>query len=68
MAKKIAGTSKFWWAYLVFGIIVLLVGGNFLARPTAALTTISVFLGLYLIIAGVAKSLMCIVDRKIIRL
>ena len=70
MAKKIAIDieSKFWWAYLVFGILVLICGGNFLSNPAATLTTIAVFLGLYLIIAGAAKAIMCVVDRKVIRL
>ena len=70
MAKKIAieVKSKFWWAYLVFGILVLICGGNFLAKPQATLATIALFLGLYLIIAGAAKAIMCIVDHKVIRL
>ena len=66
MAKKLAVESKFWWAYLVFGILVLLVGGHFLSKPYSALASIAVFLGLYLIIAGAAKAIMCIVDRKLI--
>ena len=66
MAKKIAGQSKYWWAYLVFGILILIAGGNFLAKPLSALAAIAFLTGLYLIISGAAKAIMCVVDRKLI--
>lgn len=68
MAKKIAAESRCWWLYLVFGILILIAGGNFLAKPLSALAAIAFITGLYLIVSGAAKAIMCVVDRKVIRM
>lgn len=68
MVEKITATTKYWWLYLVFGILVLIIGGNFLANPLSALTAITFFVGLYLIISGSVSAIISIVDRKIISL
>lgn len=64
MAEKIKGGTKFWWMYLVLGILVLICGGNLLANPLATLTAVSFLTGLYFTVSGIALVIISIVDRK----
>ena len=68
MAKKINNTTKFWWVYLVFGIISLIAGGNFCAVPLSALSAITTVTGLFLIFLGASNIITNIVDRKNIKM
>lgn len=64
MAKKIKNENKFWWVYLVFGIIALIAGGNFCSYPLSALGAISNVTGLFLLFAGACNVVSCIIGRK----
>ena len=64
MAKKIDRSSKYWWLYLVFGIIALICGGNFCAYPFSALSAIYVITGVFLIFAGASNVITIFFDRK----
>lgn len=64
MLNQISGKTKFWWLYLILGIIVLIAGGNFLANPFVALSAITFVVGLYLILSGCVSAVISVVDRK----
>ena len=68
MAKKVDKTTKFWWLYLIFGIIALVAAGNFFAVPISALSAITTLTGAFLIFSGASYALISIFDRKNIKL
>lgn len=53
-AKSMLGSiGDQWWLLLVLGIITLIVGLLIVFNPQAAVITIAIFLGIYLIISGI---------------
>lgn len=68
MAQKIFYQTKNWWLFMVLGILVLLLGGYFLANPLATIGTIALFTGIYFIVSGIAGAIAAVVDRKEISL
>jgi uncharacterized membrane protein HdeD (DUF308 family) len=51
-------TVQAWWAYLVQGIMLVLLGWVLLAKPVSTLVALVLFLGFYLLIAGIVETVM----------
>lgn len=51
-------TIQVWWAYLVEGILLVLLGWILLAKPVTTLVSLVLFLGFYLLIAGIVETVM----------
>lgn len=64
MVKKRKSTIKSWWLYLLIGAIILVIGGNFLAKPTATLGAISEVVGCYFTFEGATGLLTTIITKK----
>lgn len=47
-----------WWAYLVEGILMILLGWVLLARPATTLVALVLFLGFYLLVSGIVETVM----------
>jgi uncharacterized membrane protein HdeD (DUF308 family) len=45
--------SKYWWVYLLQGIVTLILGGLLLFKPGLTLMIIVLFLGVYWLVSGV---------------
>lgn len=68
MAQKVLYQTKNWWLFMVLGILVLLLGGYFLANPLATISTVALFTGIYFVVSGISGAITAIVDRKEISL
>lgn len=64
MVKKRKSTIKTWWLYLLIGAIILVIGGNFLAKPTATLGAISEIVGFYFTFEGATGLMTTIINKK----
>jgi uncharacterized membrane protein HdeD (DUF308 family) len=59
------GTTKIpWWVVLLEGIAAVVIGLLLLTQPAVTLLTLVVFLGLYLLIAGIVDLVSMFVDRS----
>jgi uncharacterized membrane protein HdeD (DUF308 family) len=47
-----------WWAYLVQGTLLVLLGWVLLAKPVGTLVSLVLFLGFYLLVSGITETVM----------
>lgn len=51
-------TLQVWWAYLVEGILLVLLGWVLLAKPVSTILALVLFFGFYVLIAGIVQIVM----------
>lgn len=68
MVDKLNGVGRYWWMYLVLGILACILGLSFFANLGFAITTVTLIAGIYFLVSGIFGAITAIVDRKFISL
>lgn len=62
--KERFAVRKFWWLYLILGILITGLGIFFAARPLAAFSAIQLFVIIFFLVSGIGGIISAIAGRK----
>lgn len=68
MQNALKSETKFWWLYLIIGILLSLLGISFFVNVGIAISFVTAFMGIFFLVSGLAGAIKCIVDREFIHL